>query len=209
MTLSRRFAPLLIAMLLITGALIIGLGRRHFDACREPEALRWLDRVAGTREFEERIETHTRRRSQWTRGTAGTGAYYDPRVRVRVVREFTTLGLWLNPSLVIRENLVPDAEFVEWVETSAGEIPVHVAHKYTESRSRLIAYVYVYGRQPVANPFAAALRDSFSALVRGAQPVTILLVAGSIDHGRLPVLSAASVRWLKAAFEHHQDVCAS
>ena len=51
------------------------------------------------------------------------------------------------------------------------------------------------------------LRNPIDVLLNGSLPVTVSLVAGSIEEKRLPVLHARAVRWLTDAFEHFQAAC--
>lgn len=197
--------------LLLTGALVIRAvgGRTQLDECRDPGALKRLDLVPGTRKMFQRSYQLTSRRRQWTLGTSGGRDYNDPLIEVQMVRDFELFSLWLHPTqeLSMIGNFVPDDERLTWIETSAGSLPVHLEYKYSGSRLKLVAYAYVYGLEPVENPFAAAMLDSFRAVVGGTRPLTLLLVSGSIYHGRMPVLQASSLKWLSAAFERYREVC--
>ena len=209
MTLSRRYALILIVLFLVTGVFVVrsaGVGKQ-LDSCRDPEALKWLDLVPGTQRTLEVTPRYTPRRTQWSAGVAGTKSYNDPQVKIRMVRDFSIFQLWLYPRLAVKERSIPDVERLEWIDTGAGRLPVHLEYYLSGSRPRLIIYAYMYDLEPVVNPFAAAFRGSFRAVVEGSRPLTMLLVSGSIEHGRLPVLEASSSRWLVAAYERFRKVC--
>ncbi len=209
MTLSRRFASILIVLLLITGALVIrAVGARvRLDECRDPAALKAVHLVPGTTKTMERIYQLTSRRRQWTIGGAGRGGKNDPRIGIRMVRDFELFSLWLHPKQDLAGGFIPDEEHLEWIETGAGRLAVHLEYKFSGGRQKLVAYAYIYGSEPVVSPFAAALRDSFRAVVGGTRPLTLLMTSGSVYHGQLPVMKTASLNWLAAAFERYRDVC--
>lgn len=209
MTLSRRFASILIVLLLVTGALVIRAvgGRVQLDECRDPEALKRLDLVPGTQKASQREWRLTSRRRQWTLGTAGAGSYNDPRIGVRMVRDFELFSLWLHPTEAMVGSFVPDEERLRWIDTSAGRLAVHLEYKYVGARPKLVAYAYLYGLDPVANPATAALLDAFRAVVGGTRPLTQLLAGGTAYRDQLPQLEAGCLRWLAAAFERYREVC--
>ena len=209
MILSRRFVPILIALLVITSGFVlrsVGAGKQ-LDPCRDPEALKQLELIPGTWDSVEKPVWYTTRRRQWTVAMAGGDRYNNPLIRTRMIRDFGIFLPWLHPTAGIGEDFRADEERLEWIETSAGKLPVHLRYQYTKSRVRIIAYGYVYGLEPVASPFGAALRDSFRAVVEGSHPLTVMLVAGAIEHGRLPVLQDAAIRWLADAFLRYEEVC--
>lgn len=209
MKLSGRFALVLIALLLVTGGFVIrsiGAGVQA-DPCRDPEGLKRIDFVTDPESVQQPERWITALRTQWTAAWTGEGGLNDPRLRVRIVREFSVFALWVHPTLVIRENYVPDLSEVQWIETEAGSLPVHFEYKYSESRARLVAYAYVYGMEPVVNPAAAAVVNSWRSALFGTPPLTLFLASGYIEHGSMPALRAGAARWLADAFEHFQQVC--
>ena len=209
MKLSSRFALVLIVLLLVTlGFVVRSIGPGvQVDPCRDPEGLKRMDFVTDPDSVQQPERWITPLRRQWTAAWTGEGGLSDPRLRLRIVREFSVFALWVHPSLVIRENFVPDVSQVEWIETEAGSLPVHFEYKYSGSRARLVAYAYVYGMEPVANPAAAAVLNSWRAALFGTPPLTLFLASGYIEHGNVPALRAGAARWLSNAFEHFQNVC--
>jgi hypothetical protein len=208
-TLSRRFAPLLIALLLVTAAFVVRSRGSGFqaDPCRDPEAVTRVDFVTDPGLVRQGVRRLTSRRTQWTAAPTGTGGLNDPKLATRIVRDFEVFSLWLHPTLVIHENYVPDMAHLEWLDTDAGKLPVHLEYKYSGSRARLVAYAYVYGLEPVASPARAAAIGSWRAVLSGTPPLTIFMASGYIEHGKAPVLRAAALRWTRAAFEHFEAAC--
>ena len=124
-----------------------------------------------------------------------------------MVRDFELFALWLHPTEDLAGGFVPDHEHLEWIDTRAGRLAVHLESKFSGSRQKLVAYAYIYGLEPVANPFRAALLDSFRAVVGGTRPLTLLMASGASYHGQLPIVKTAALTWLAAAFERYREVC--
>ena len=161
MTLSRRYALILIVLFLVTGVFVVrsaGVGKQ-LDSCRDPEALKWLDLVPGTQRTMEVTPRYTPRRTQWSAGVAGTKAYNDPQVKIRMVRDFSIFRLWLYPRLTVKEFYIPDLERLEWIDTAAGRLPVHLEYYLSGSRPRLIIYAYMYDLERISSAKPNSVRS--------------------------------------------------
>jgi hypothetical protein len=123
-------------------------------------------------------------------------------------RTYDLTNFYFAPSL--RSVFFPEHASSTVMRNVEGvDLPIHVRVEDSEGFRSFAAYLYVFAGRPVRHPLVASLRHAMQQIVRGALPLSVIVVeAGStIEHG--PENEALLVEWLGAAWNEFDEVCGS
>lgn len=237
MMLSPRYAWPLLAVLLVGSVPIVAgtLRPRRVDDCADPAAMLNLAAVGWAGEVTERSERHGSGHVQWTEGSfaprpgSGDAANFPGGARhrgrdrrwwsreapssepssltVRVVRSFNPFFLRQRAATALGVHLVPDRREVRRVSTPSGDLVVHVLRKHSASKSKVLAYTYIFDGNSVEVPILAEAAALPSTLLHGARPVTLLLVYADREHGYLEPAVDEAIAWLVDTWSYYQATC--
>ncbi|MEN8161249.1 MAG: hypothetical protein ABFS41_14350 [Myxococcota bacterium] len=212
--LSNRYSS---ALLIVLGlALLPVLGEavrtRSHDDCRHPDMLTLTLAIPGStpQRRSERLdaEKNTNRREgvlQWTQGNVANPADPDAPLRFWIVRSFDPGRA--SPRWVLEGAFDPESNELRRVDTEAGPLPVHVAIDRTRQPTRVIAWAWVYGGAPTERVFPALVRNAPARLLRGATPLTLLMVDGHTHGGGAGAVGDVATEWLANAWTHMARHC--
>jgi hypothetical protein len=72
---------------------------------------------------------------------------------------------------------------------------------------QLVAYLYVFGNEPVTHPFTAQLRGAWRDLGEGRRPLTVILAGGTATPQTAEAREELALRWIDAAWQHYRSMC--
>lgn len=177
------------------------------DPCRNPGELIATSLIPGSRPGGERWERRSDDVIQWSQGTVAVPGDVREPLHFQIVRSYDARQLYSNPlDLAFHKVEAEDHELIP-VGSGSRQATIHLVHDHTAVRSRVIAYLYVYGNRPVSSAFLHQLAMAPRELVFGQRPLTLLLVAGTAPHRRTEHADAAAERWLTQAWEFYQQSC--
>jgi hypothetical protein len=209
--LARRFAVATAALFAVAAVpvwLHAATGRT-FDPCADPAAL-------------VRLPAYGSDYVQQVTGQ-GDGRLYAQSIRGELPQSDSALGpmrFWMlrgaDPFFFYGH---PDAIFIsvplpgdrrEMHELAVGSERLPVRRRYDDSLDalRFSEYVLIQGTTPVRHPFTGGLSLALRQLVRGTEPVTMLLVEGVVGgaHDEAEI-EAKSDAWLARAWNDYREAC--
>jgi hypothetical protein len=95
----------------------------------------------------------------------------------------------------------------EHLDIPGGPLPVHLVRSSGSGRFHVIAYAFVFGNEPVENPFLAQLAGALRELRHGRRPLTVLLAGGAATPDTVAHREALALRWIASAWEHFRGMC--
>jgi hypothetical protein len=105
----------------------------------------------------------------------------------------------------------PDRRSVQEVVEGNEILPVHRAHYpgelHSESGLAVVAYLLVYGGQPIANPYWSQLVSAPLQLVTGRRAMWLFLVSAEVRPKERRAAEAAALEWLGEAWHRYQTAC--
>lgn len=206
MTLATRFAlPLLVVVAVAFGAVLAQrLHPRYVDPCRDPESLRRVERIPGTSLEQEKSG---RIAIQTSGGTLDGDT--NASLQFTLIRTFGSRLMFMRPLSLAKLPGVVEAQDqrVEELRTEAGSIPVHVLRTASGDQVVLVEYFYVYGLDPVEQPFVAKAVGAPKEALLGQQPLTLVWASAKVSRAQLGPARERMERWLADAWEHFEAAC--
>lgn len=210
---SRRFvlpAVVLLSLAAVPGALTALRPRLH-DPCADPQALRDVASIPGTRDEGERVTKLTRERIQWSEGTILDAEGRKTSLRFHLIRDFDGRSFFVRPFAAGAPNLEPESQETRRIETTAGPLEIHRAVdgtvQFTRGARIVASWAFLYGNHPVDSALGAKLRHVTTEMRDGRRPLTLLLVVGAIPPDRSGDLIERTDAWIRQAVERHVAVC--
>lgn len=180
---------------------------RRVDPCRNPGALIATSLIPDTRPGPEQWSRRNADVIQWSEGTVPVPQDAREPLHFQIVRSYDARSLYGQPLELAFHKV--EAEDHELIRVGSGEsqATIHLVHDHTQARSRMIAYLYVYGNRPVSSPLLYQLSVAPWVVVSGRRPLTILLIAGTAPHRHTEAADAVARRWLTQAWEFYRRSC--
>ncbi len=211
--LSTRCLPGLLALLLVAAVPIWFTTLRHprWDECRQPDALRDMDRIAGSRTLQERPEHYRRSIFQWTEGEILDEPSGTAILESRVIRAEVGADLYNDPSAFLGMSLDWARARRAWISEGGDRLPVHlVDSSFADSAGRfsgVAAYLFVYDGRPVDFPLPMQLATAVPQLWKGRRPLTLFVVLGVARRGQEAAFEPVATRWLRSAWRSYRELC--
>lgn len=180
---------------------------RRVDPCRNPGELIATSLIPGTRSGGERWERRSADVIQWSEGTVPVPGDVREPLHFQIVRSYNARRLYANPLVLAFQKVEAEDHELIPVGSGSGQATIHLVHDHTQRRSRVIAYLYIYGNRPVSSAFLHQVAVAPRELIFGQRPLTLLLVAGTAPHRRTERADAAAKRWLTQAWEFYEKSC--
>lgn len=204
---SPRYAvPVLVLALLVGVPVYLNFaGVLRHDDCAHPEVLRVLS-IDGSQPvpIERALSAEI---VQWSEGTVPLGERPEPPFRYAIVRSLDPGRVLNRPYGPVLDDFDASSQGQAWRERDGTRLPMHWVEGRAPKRSSFASYVYVYDGEPVARPLLAILLSAPVRLLRGAQPLTLMVIGGEVAESRLETTRAAAEDWLFAAWSHYREVC--
>jgi hypothetical protein len=187
--------------------------RRH-DDCRNPDMLTLTLAIPGskpTRSAARRSPAEPDGPASrgnftlWTQGEIENPEDERHALRFWMIRSFDPGAV--SPRGVLQGDFDPESHEVRELETKMGVLPVHVAIDRTRNPRRLVAWAWAYGGRPTAEIFPALLKAAPMRLLKGAVPVTLLLVDGLAHDSDTGAVDTAATQWIAEAWSHVARYC--
>lgn len=210
---SHRYVLPTVVLLLVAAApaTLGALRPRLHDPCADPQALRETGAIPGSRDEGEQVTRLSRERIQWSEGIVLDDQGRPTPLRFHVIRDFDGRGFFVRPFGAAAQTMEPESQGSHRIETAAGPVEVHRAVdgtvQFTRGARIVASWAFLYGNEPVGSPLLAKLRHAPTEVVRGKQPLTLLLVGGALPAERADALLDRSDAWLRDAVERHVAVC--
>ena len=93
------------------------------------------------------------------------------------------------------------------VHEALERLPLYFEYDDSKGMSRLAAYLFAQGGEPIAQPFLTDLRTMTAQLAHGRRPLTLLLVAGPVDSEQLEEAEEVAAIWFTNAWRTYRDAC--
>jgi len=206
---STRFVPHIAALSMLTVAVVwmSWLSPKRADPCAHPDVLTVTGLIPGSKPEGERKERLNDDIVQWSEGlVTDTRLPRDP-LRFRIVRSYSVLKAAERPLALLQNALEPETIRVESVEAIGGPLPIHVVRTTGVTTFHLVAYLYLFGNDPVSHPFAAQLRGALRDLRAGHRPLTVILAGGTATQDTVEAREELAVRWVASAWQHYRSMC--
>jgi hypothetical protein len=206
---SPRFVIPIAGLALAFGAVVWPrwLEPQRRDTCARPDVLSVTGLIPDSQPHGERRESLDAERIQWSEGfVADPLLPRDPLV-FRMVRSYSVLKTAEHPLGLMPVRVEPETVRIELVETPEGPLPVHVVRSSGRDAFQIVAYAFVFGNDPIAQPFLAQLRGAFRELRDGRRPLTVLLAGGGATPASATHREAIALRWVAAAWQHYRGLC--
>jgi hypothetical protein len=209
MRLSTRFLVPAAGLALVCGLIVWPrwLAPQRAETCARPEVLSVTGLIPGTQpegENRARLSVDT---IQWSEGLIPDDLLPRHPLVFRIVRSYAVLKTAEHPLGLMPNRLEAEVFAHREVETPGGPIPVYVVRSSGQSEFQLVAYAFVFGNEPVENPFFAQLRGAFRELSNGRRPLTVLLAGGVASPETAAHREALALRWIASAWGHYREMC--
>jgi hypothetical protein len=209
MRLSTRFLLPAAALAVVCGAIVWPrwIFPRRAETCLRPEVLSVTGLIPGTEPEGERRELLTADVIQWSEGQIPDEQMPRHPLVFRIVRSYSVLKAaeWPLGLMPVRVEAETNAEKI--VDAPGGPIPVHLVHSSGHAEFQLVVYAFLFGNEPVANPFLAQLQGALRELRHGRRPLTVLLAGGVATPETVAHREAVALRWISSAWDHYRTMC--
>jgi hypothetical protein len=209
MRLSTRFLLPAAGLALACGAIVWPrwISPQRAETCLRPEVVSVTGLIPGTQPGGEDRARLNADLVQFSEGQIPDERMPRHPLVFRIVRSYAVLKTAEHPLGLMPARVEAETAARKGVDTSSGPIPVHVVRSSGQAEFQLVAYAFVFGNEPVANPFLAQLRGVLRELRHGRRPLTILLAGGMATPETVDHREALALRWIASAWEHYRTMC--
>lgn len=209
MRLSTRFLLPAAGLALACGAVVWPrwLAPERTETCARPEVLSVTGLIPGTEPEGENRARLSADHIQWSEGLVPDELLPRHPLVFRIVRSYAVLKTAEHPLGLMPQRVEAEVFDRKVVDTPSGPIPVHVVRSSGQSEFQLVAYAFVFGNEPVENPFVAQLRGAFRELSNGRRPLTVLLAGGAATPETAAHREGLALRWIASAWGHYREMC--
>jgi hypothetical protein len=209
MRLSTRFLLPAAGLALACGAIVWPrwLAPDRAETCARPEVLSVTGLIPGTHPGGERRTRLSADVIQWSEGSIPDELLPRDPLVFRIVRSYAVLKTAEHPLGLMPARVEAEIFRRELVDAPGGPLPVHVVRSSGHDKFHVVAYAFVFGNEPVENPFLAQLRGTLRELRNGRRPLTVLLAGGMATPETAAHREALALRWIAAAWEHYRGMC--
>lgn len=206
---STRFLVPIALLALACGAIVWPrwLSPQRVDPCAHPEVLQVTGLIPGSRPERERKERHTADVVQWSEGNIPDPEFPHDPMLYRIVRNYNVLKASELPLSLMPGSVESESTRLETIDAPGGPLPIHVVRTSGRESFRVIAYLFVFGNEPVAQPFVAQLMGSLRELRGGRRPLTLLLAGGAASSATAVYREQIALRWIADAWQHYRGMC--
>lgn len=209
MNLSTRFVVPVVVLALACGAIVWPrwLQPQRVDPCAHPDVLGVTGLIPGSRPEGERRERRSDDIIQWSEGRIPDERFPRDPLLFRIVRNYSVLKAAERPLGLMPKVVEPETVRLEHIDAAGGPLPVHVVRTTGRQAFHVVAYLYAYGNEPVAEPFLSQLGGVFGELRSGRRPLTIFLAGGAATAGSAAHRESLALRWIASAWQHYREMC--
>lgn len=179
---TRLVLPALALLVIAALPVFVHQGERRLEDCRDPEALLAM---APPQRHPQMTLTHA------------------------VDHTFSPYDVYGRPHGSPMQATYPESRVgLRELEAEDGvRLPVHWSFDSSPTASRVRAYLYVHGGEPVRHPFVSGLALAPSQLVHGTRPVSRFVIDGLAYAGNDAELARIAEDWIRSAWLHHRKSC--
>lgn len=206
---STRFVIPIVVLALASGAVVWPrwLRPHRVDPCAHPDVLGVTGLIPGSQPEGERREFRSDDIIQWSEGRIPDELFPRDPMLFRIVRNYSVLKGAEHPLGLMPRVVEPETVRLETLEAPDGPLPVHVVRTTGREAFHVVAYLYAFGNEPVAQPFVAQLRGAFRELRDGRRPLTVFLAGGPATPETAPHREELALRWIASAWQHYRSMC--
>ncbi|MCP4007608.1 MAG: hypothetical protein GY725_25790 [bacterium] len=210
-SISARYAPhiaVMLAVVLIPVVIHDYVGWRR-DDCANPGVLIPDSYAERQPEKRQSFMKSAFAADQWREGRVHGDRGETP-LSYSIIRSWNAKRVYYRPAHRIAPARKPSGEHLKWVEHKGERIPIHVGDfgKRTLGGVRsLSVYALLYDSQPVANPYWTQLLAAPSMLIRGSQPMTLLIVSGHVPTAEYDRSEERGIHWILNSLDTYWAVC--
>jgi hypothetical protein len=209
MRISTRFLLPAAGLALACGAVVWPrwLAPDRVDTCARPDVLSVTGLISGTKPDSENRAKLDADRIQFSEGLVPDEREPRNPLLFRIVRSYSVLKTAEAPLLLMPGRLEAELVRREQVEAPGGPVPVHLVRTSGTEHFHVVAYAFLFGNEPVANPFLAQLNGVLRELRHGRRPLTVLITGGTATPETTPHREAVALRWIASAWDHYRGMC--
>jgi hypothetical protein len=209
MTISTRFVIPIVVLALAGGAIVwpSWLRPHRADPCAHPDVLGVTALIPGSQPEGERRDQRSDDVIQWSEGRIPDERFPRDPLLFRIVRNYSVLKAAERPLAFIPKVGEPETTRIERVDAPGGPLPVHVVRTSGREAFHVVAFLYAFGNEPVAQPFVAQLTGAFRELWHGRRPLTVFIVGGDATPETARHREEVALRWITAAWQHYRSMC--
>lgn len=206
---STRFVVPVVVLALACGAIVWPLWLRphRVDPCAHPDVLGVTGLIPGSQPEGERRDRRSDDIIQWSEGRIPDERFPRDPLLFRIVRSYSALKAAERPLGLMPKVVEPELVRIEHIDAPGGPLPVHVVRTTGRQAFQVVAYLYAYGNEPVAEPFLAQLGGVFRELRYGRRPLTVILAGGAATVETATHRESLALRWIASAWQHYREMC--
>jgi hypothetical protein len=209
MRLSTRFLLPAAGLALACGAIVWPrwVSPQRAETCARPEVLSVTGLIPGTQPAGENRAHLTADHIQWSEGLIPDDLLPRHPLTFRIVRSYSVLKAAEHPLGLMPVRVEAESAEEKRIDAPGGPIPVHVVRSSGHDEFQVVAYAFVFGNEPVENPFLAQLGGAVRELRHGRRPLTVLLAGGLATPETVAHREALALRWIASAWGHYRGMC--
>ncbi len=209
MRLSTRFVIPIVVLALACGAIVWPrwLRPQRTDPCAHPDVLGVTGLIPGSQPEGERRELRSADIIQWSEGHIPDELFPRDPLLFRIVRNYSVFKAAERPLGLMPKVVEPETVRLELVDAPGGPLPVHVVRTTGREAFQVVAYLYAFGNEPIAQPFVEQLTGAFRELRNGRLPLTVFLAGGAATAETAPHREELALRWIASAWQHYRNMC--
>ena len=206
---STRFVIPIVVLALMCGAIVWPrwLRPQRVDPCAHPDVLGVTGLIPGSQPEGERRDRRSDDIIQWSEGRIPDESFPHDPMLFRIVRSYSVLKAAERPLGLMPTVVEPEAVRLERIDAPGGPLPVHVVRTTGREAFHVVAYLYAFGNEPVAQPFVAQLTGAFRELRNGRRPLTVFLAGGTATAETAPHREELALHWIASAWQHYRGMC--
>jgi hypothetical protein len=209
MRLSTRFLLPAAGLALACGTIVWPrwLAPDRVDTCARPDVLSVTGLIRGSKPESENRAKLDADRIQYSEGLVPDEREPRHPMVFRMVRSYSVLKSAEHPLGLMPGRLEAERMRRKQLDVPGGPIPVQLVHTSGTEHFHVVAYAFLFGNEPVENPFLAQLAGTLRELRTGRRPLTVLIAGGVATPETAPRREALALRWIAAAWEHYRGLC--